>query len=67
MVTKDFKNLNHYIVEGFSRLLDLGATRSTDTDNPDSIEEDIYSMIAESWEEVGDNIREAMNQYDRER
>jgi cephalosporin hydroxylase len=67
MGTKDYKKLNQYILEGFARLLDLGSTITVEDNNSGSIEEDIYMTIKNSWEEVGENIREAMNQYDQER
>lgn len=67
MDTKDYKKLNQYILEGFARLLDLGSTITVEDNNSGSIEEEIYMTIENSWQEVGENIREAMNQYDRER
>ena len=67
MDTKDYKKLNQYILEGFARLLDLGSTITVEDNNSGSIEEEIYMTIENSWLEVGENIREAMNQYGRER
>jgi hypothetical protein len=67
MKTKNYVNLNQYILEGFARLLDLGSTQTMNDDRSTSLDDDIYSIIQESWEEVGENIREAMNQYGQER
>jgi hypothetical protein len=68
MGTKNYENLNRCVLDGFARLLDLGATKSLDDNGASStsIEEDIYLTIKSCWEEVGENIREAMYQYDQE-
>jgi hypothetical protein len=67
METINNRNLNHYILEGFARLMDLGSAQTMNNDLSTSLENDIYSIIQESWEEVGENIREAMNQYGQAR
>jgi len=67
MGNKDYKSLQRHLVEGLARLLDLGSTRSISSVPFVHLEEEIYQSIKENWEEVGENIREALNQYEPER
>ncbi len=66
MDNKDNEGIGRHLFEGFARLLDLSSTRSISSTPFSNLEEDIYQSIKENWEDVGENIHEALNDSRRQ-
>jgi hypothetical protein len=67
MNTKKNVSFRRYLLDGFARLVNFGAHRRLNAEKQRDLEERIYMSMKNTWEIVGKNMREALNQYGSEK